>query len=119
MGFYGKTLGALGEEAALAHLIREGYRLLERNYRCRLGEVDIIAEDGETIAFIEVKTRSSLLFGVPQEAVNSRKQSKIRKIAQYFLLSHGLEGRTVRFDVITALYSRTDGFVIEHLKGVF
>lgn len=119
VSFYRKSLGALGEEAALAHLSGKGYRLLERNYRCRLGEIDIIAEDGETVAFIEVKTRSSLLFGAPQEAVDQKKQRKIRQIAQYYLLAHGLEGRTVRFDVITVLYSRTGGFAIEHLKGAF
>ncbi|MGB9792653.1 MAG: YraN family protein [Thermacetogeniaceae bacterium] len=119
MSFFRKSLGVIGEEAALSFLIKEGYRVLERNYRCRLGEIDIIAEDGEAIAFIEVKTRSNILFGAPQEAVNLKKQKKIRQIAQYFLLSHGLEERTVRFDVITVLYSKADGFVIEHLKGVF
>lgn len=119
MSFHRKRLGAAGEEAALSYLMRQGYRLLEKNYRCRLGEIDLIAEDGESVVFIEVKTRSNLLFGVPQEAVDHSKQKKIRRIAQHFLLSRGLEEKPVRFDVIAVLYSETGDFVIEHLKSVF
>ncbi|HHW41429.1 MAG TPA: YraN family protein [Syntrophomonadaceae bacterium] len=119
MSFYRRRLGAAGEEVALSYLLKQGYRLLEKNYRCRFGEIDLIVEDGKTVVFIEVKTRSSCLFGLPQEAVGCSKQTKIRRLAQNFLLSRGLEEKPVRFDVIAVLYSKTGDFDIEHLKGVF
>ncbi len=119
MSLYRRRLGTAGEEMALSYLLEQGYRLLEKNYRCRFGEIDLIVEDGNTVVFIEVKTRSSYLFGLPQEAVGWSKRAKIRRLAQNFLLSRGLEEKPIRFDVIAVLCLKTGDFNIEHLKGVF
>jgi len=119
MSSYRRRLGIAGEEMALSYLLEQGCRLLEKNYRCRFGEIDLIVEDGNTVVFVEVKTRSSYLFGLPQEAVGRSKRVKIRRLAQNFLLSRGLEEKSIRFDVIAVLYSKTGDLNIEHLRGVF
>jgi len=93
-------LGSSGEDAAAALLKRSGYRIVERNYRCRYGEIDIIAVDRGTIAFVEVKTRTSHAFGTPAEGVDAKKQRHIAETAQYYLAEKGLEDREARFDVV-------------------
>jgi putative endonuclease len=77
----------------------QGYRILERNYRCPLGEVDIIARDGNTIVFVEVKTRTSERFGSPQAAIGPQKQKRMTAIALYYLKGQGWLGKPARFDV--------------------
>lgn len=95
-----KELGIRGEETAVAFLREKGYRIVERNFRCPLGEVDIIALQKEYVVFIEVKTRSSRAFGLPQEGVNRRKQLKLRKLAEYYLKHKGMSDYNCRFDVV-------------------
>ena len=80
-----KELGKKGEEIAIRFLKKKGYRILERNYVCKMGEMDIIAREKDTLAFIEVKTRTSTAFGPPQLAVNSRKQMQLSKVALILL----------------------------------
>ncbi|HKM40245.1 MAG TPA: YraN family protein, partial [bacterium] len=82
---YNKTVGKQGEEFAQRYLARLGYRIIERNFSCPIGEIDLIAQDGNTLVFIEVKTRSSLRFGLPEEAVTRTKQQKLRNVASYYL----------------------------------
>jgi putative endonuclease len=94
-----KNKGAWGEDRAAEFLSREGYRILERNYRCHLGEMDIIAREGSTVVFIEVKTRSSERFGPPQAAIGPQKQRRMTAIALCYLKAHGLLGGPARFDV--------------------
>ena len=94
-----KNKGAWGEDRAAEFLAREGYRILERNYRCSLGEMDIIAREGRTVVFVEVKTRSSERFGPPQAAIGPHKQRRMTAIALCYLKAHGLLGTTARFDV--------------------
>ena len=91
--------GARGEESAAGFLRVQGYRILERNYRCPLGEVDIIARDGNTIVFVEVKTRTSERFGSPQAAIGPQKQKRMTAIALYYLKGQGWLGKPARFDV--------------------
>lgn len=91
--------GARGEEKACDFLQGQGYRILERNYRCRLGEIDIIAREGRTVVFVEVKARSSGRFGLPQEAVGPRKRRRMTAIALHYLKSRGWLGEPARFDV--------------------
>ncbi len=93
-----KLLGRKGEELVAKHLKKQGYKILKRNFRTPFGEADIIAKDGEEIAFIEVKTRESLDYGLPSEAVRADKQRRYRKIAQYYGLHTG-EEPNARFDV--------------------
>ena len=84
-----------------AYLEKYGYKILEYNYRCRQGEVDIVARDGEYLVFCEVKYRSGAGSGYPEEAVDLRKQKKISKCALYYLTVHGLVDVPVRFDVVS------------------
>jgi putative endonuclease len=95
-----KLLGAEGERAAEKYLRQQRYTILERNYRSPLGEIDLIALDGETVVFIEVKTRRGAGHGTPLEAVDARKQRQVGRVAQSFLLRHRLQDRAARFDVV-------------------
>ena len=98
-------LGESGEEAACALLKKNGYKILVRNYKNRLGEIDIIACDKDTICFIEVKSRHSNKFGFPQEAIFASKQRKISKVALSFLKENNLFDKKARFDVVSVMYS--------------
>lgn len=94
-----KSLGTHGEELAAKMIADKGYTILHRNFRCRFGEIDIVASDGDAVIFIEVKTRSNKKFGEAEEAVDLRKQKKIRQVAEYYLMqNHGLSQKC-RFDV--------------------
>lgn len=99
-----KALGATGEEFAAGFLRENGYKVLERNFKNKFGEIDIIARDKDTYCFIEVKTRSGTAFGFPQEAVSSRKQEQISKVALQYLKTNKLFDKKARFDVIALLY---------------
>lgn len=100
-----KKLGKKGEDKAAEYLEKCGYRILERNFRCgRYGELDIVAEDGGYICFIEVKSRSSINFGLPCEAVNKAKQEKLRVLAFFYLDRNSLVDSDVRFDVVEVFY---------------
>lgn len=99
-----KTLGSFGEEAAVKHLINNKYTILKRNFRVgRLGEIDIIAEEGSYICFIEVKTRRNLFFGIPSEAVTKSKQKKILILASIYISNNHLYDKNARFDVVEVL----------------
>lgn len=97
-------IGKSGEELAVEFLKKQGYRILTRNYKTKLGEVDIIAKDKDTICFIEVKTRYSDKFGFPQEAVLRNKQRQISKAALVFLKGNNLLNKKARFDVVAIRY---------------
>lgn len=110
-----KTTGHTGEEAAVRYLEQQGYIILERNFRLRIGEVDIIARHGEYLVFIEVKTRRTKNFGSPFEAVDIRKQQQIIKVASAYLQGRELP---VRFDVV-AVYLNGQDVRLELLKNAF
>ena len=92
------TRGAWGEDYAAAYLRRHGYRILTRNYSCRFGEIDLIAEQEGTLLFVEVKLRTNLRYGMPRESVTAKKQEKLRSAALLYLSMHGLDA-PARFDV--------------------
>ena len=96
-----KQLGLTGEALAEIHLKQAGYRILERNYRTKLGEIDIIAKDHDTIVFIEVKTRRSENYGSPKWAVTPKKQRKISMVALLYLKSTRQSRARARFDVVS------------------
>jgi len=98
-----KELGKEGEEIAIRFLKKNGYKIIERNYVCKMGEMDIIAREKDTLVFVEVKTRTSTAFGPPQLAVNSAKQRQLSKVALYFLKEKQLEDMKARFDVVAIL----------------
>lgn len=95
-----KLLGASGEDAACTYLRSQGYRILEKNFRNALGEVDIIAQDRDTICFVEVKTRKNDGFGSPLEAVTRKKMLKLRQVALGYLKSRQISDAKARFDVV-------------------
>ena len=109
-----RVTGALGESAACTALEKARCAVLERNYRRPCGEIDIIAREGRTILFVEVKTRASLRYGRPAEAVNRTKQLKIMRTALCYLTENGLEDAAIRFDVIEVL---PEG--IRHIRAAF
>lgn len=112
-------LGRSGEEAAAKFLVREGYRILLKNYKCKLGEIDIIAKEGDTICFVEVKARASERFGLPKEAVNFFKRRKITRVALCFLKERGLLDSRLRFDVVGILADAGGSLQIELIKDAF
>ena len=102
-----RALGAEGEELAARLLSLHGYCLEEKNYRCPFGEIDLIAREGETCVFVEVKLRSSLGAGWPSEAVDPRKQQRIRRSAREYLYQRGISAHTpCRFDVLEIVGDR-------------
>ncbi|MCM1282664.1 MAG: YraN family protein [Muribaculaceae bacterium] len=105
-----RALGTKYEELAAACLQKRGYRILERNFRCRAGEIDLIARDQEYLVFVEVKYRANADCGSPLEAVDVRKQGKLLKAARYYLMLHGYAEETdCRFDVVAI---RGDAFTL-------
>jgi putative endonuclease len=113
-------LGRMGEEIAKRFLHSRGYRILDTNYRSRSGEIDIICQNRDTVIFVEVKTRTSETFGAPAEAVNTRKQERLRRLAQEYLINHKLESWPVRFDILSLLFRPQDRDIqIEHITGAF
>ncbi|MEQ8172422.1 MAG: YraN family protein [Candidatus Eremiobacterota bacterium] len=115
-----KQLGITGEKEALSLLEKKGYAILERNFRCMLGEIDLIMTHGEELVFIEVRSRTDTSFGEPYETVNLKKQNKLYKLAEYYLNFKNLHDRDCRFDVISLLLTR-EGTVmkIEHIENAF
>jgi len=111
-------LGALGERIAAQMLQAEGLEILDRNWRCRDGELDIVARDGEAIAFVEVKTRSGTGFGHPAEAVHPAKLLRLRRLAARWLSEHGTHAGQVRIDVVAVLRRRGRPALVEHLRAV-
>ena len=95
-----RKLGSCYEKAAGIYLIEQGYEILEYNYRCRYGEIDLVARDGEDLVFCEVKYRQNQRSGTALEAVDLRKQRNIRKVAEYYLMQHRVGDIPCRFDVV-------------------
>ncbi|GHV16739.1 UPF0102 protein [Clostridia bacterium] len=119
---HNKDLGNLGEKYAVEFLAEKGYRILKMNYTCKVGEVDIIARDGEYIVFVEVKTRETCQFGRPAEAVTMPKQRKIIKTASWYMMKH--PDTCARFDIIEILGELVCGDMlnvdeINHIENAF
>jgi putative endonuclease len=113
-----QVLGREGERVAERYLVKKGYRVVERNYRCRGGEVDLIVLDQRVVVFVEVKTRTKHGFGSPLEAVEPRKQRRMILAAQLFLLEKKLHGRDARFDVVGISWPGVQP-VVEHVQNAF
>ncbi len=113
-----QILGKEGERVAEKYLRKKGYRVVERNYRCPAGEVDLIVLDRRVVVFVEVKTRSDDRFGVPFESVHTHKQKKMIKAALFFLSQHRLHDRDARFDVVGVSWTGKDP-VVDHIQNAF
>lgn len=111
-------LGRRGERAAEKHLRRNGYRIVARNFRAAGAEIDLVALDGRTLVFVEVKTRRSRAAGAPEEAVDERKQRRLRRAAEAFAMRYRAEDREMRFDIV-AVDASGRRLRIELLRNAF
>ena len=116
---YKKDLGKYGEDLACEYLIKNNYKIVERNFLCKQGEIDVIAfsQTGELV-FVEVKTRKSLKYGMPCESVNKHKIQNIIFSSKYYILKHNCYNINIRYDVIE-IYWIDSNFVINHLINAF
>lgn len=112
-----KVIGDLGENLASEYLLKNNYVILEKNFRTRLGEIDLIVKDRDIIAFVEVKTRRSLNFGYPYEAVNHKKMQKIIRVSENYIAYKGTENTQYRFDIIEVFLNKNNK--INHIKDAF
>jgi putative endonuclease len=112
------TVGRYGEDVAARHLIEQGYQLLHRNWRCELGEIDIVARDGDCLVVCEVKTRRSDAFGHPVEAVTPAKMARLRRLTARWLEHTGLHPPQIRIDVVSVVRPVSGPALVEHLKAV-
>jgi putative endonuclease len=113
------TLGKSGEKVALRYLEDKKYKIVAMNFRLFRGEIDIIAYDNNTLVFVEVKTRKSTDFGLPEESVTPSKQKQIKKIAQGFLTKNNLYETECRFDVVSLILDKGKTYSIRHIKNAF
>ncbi|MCX7959136.1 MAG: YraN family protein [Deltaproteobacteria bacterium] len=113
--------GGLAEEIVVKYLIGKGYKIIDRNYRCPTGEIDIISQKDEYICFVEVRSRSSSSYGQPYETVTYPKQRKISKTAKYFISQNQYYyGKySFRFDVASVVFCNNQDYSIEYIEGAF
>jgi putative endonuclease len=112
------AVGAYGERVAVRHLQSAGMVVLHRNWRCRDGEIDVIARDGDTLVFCEVKTRRSVAYGTPAAAVVPAKLQRLHRLALCWLEEAGLHSPELRFDVVAVRPRQQGRADVEHLRGV-
>lgn len=112
------ALGRRGEQVAAEYLERAGLRILDRNWRCAEGEIDIVAAERRVLVICEVKTRSGTRYGSPLEAITRSKRARLRRLAVRWLVAHGVIFDEVRIDVIGLLPDRAGRYQVEHVRGV-
>lgn len=110
-------LGRIGEDVAAQYLINKGYEMIERNFSCKQGEIDIIAKDKNELVFIEVKTRTNGTYGRPIDAITSYKQKHLIKSIEYYLFKHKLEKILIRIDVIEVYPKGENKYFVNHVKN--
>ncbi|GKX66292.1 YraN family protein [Inconstantimicrobium mannanitabidum] len=117
---YNKDIGNEGEFLAKEFLCKKGYNIKESNYRCPLGEIDIILSKDNILCFVEVKSRYNLNYGYPMEAVTHKKLNRIYKICNWYLLENKINNLNIRFDVVEIIFSINDNsYKINHLENVY
>jgi putative endonuclease len=113
-----RALGAYGESVAARHLIESGMVVLDRNWSCELGEIDLVLREGSTLVICEVKTRSSRAFGDPLEGVTRGKAARLRRLAARWLAAHQLRPKDVRIDLVGVLAPTEGAPAVDHVRGV-
>ncbi len=113
-----RFVGSAGEHIAVRFLAKQGFEIIERNYRFERSEVDIVARDGHVLVFVEVKSRRSKNFGEPEDAVTERKRKHLLKVAEGYLYEHKIENVECRFDVLS-IFFHGGGTDIKHIKNAF
>jgi len=114
-----RALGAAGESAAARYLVRLGYRIVEANVRCRIGEIDLIAIDAGVIVFVEVKSNRGDRFGAPEEMVTPAKQRRLTRLAGWYLQRRCWLGRPARFDVVAVDWQASGVGSVRHFRDAF
>lgn len=112
-------LGKSGEEVAIEYLKKKKYKIVNKGFRFLRGEIDIIAYDGDTLVFVEVKTRKSFRFTQPEESVTPAKRKQLRRVAQGYLLREHIQDIECRFDVLSLSYDELEGYTVKHIKDAF
>jgi putative endonuclease len=112
------AVGRYGEDVAARHLVDAGMTIVERNWRCAAGEIDIVARDGRTLVVCEVKTRSSDAFGSPFEAITPGKAARLHRLAFLWVAARGVSGAEIRIDVVGVLRGQSGAALVEHRRGV-
>lgn len=112
-------LARSGENEAAEELTRRGYVIVARNYHCRGGEADLVADDADALVFVEVKTRSRLDRGLPREAVGWSKQQRLGRAAEHYCAAQGIEDRPIRFDVVEVIVLRDQVVAVEVIRNAF
>jgi len=111
------VVGRYGEDVAARHLVQSGLVVLERNWRCSIGEIDIVARDGDTLVVCEVKTRRGLGYGSPLEAVTARKLQRLRRLAAQWVREHEVRPAAIRIDVVGVLATGSGPATVQHVRG--
>jgi putative endonuclease len=111
-------LGQSGERVAMEYLERAGLRILDKNWRCADGEIDIVAAERQVLVVCEVKTRSGNRYGTPLEAITRAKRMRLRRLAARWLSAHGVLFDEVRIDVVGLVRDRAGNYLVEHVRGV-
>jgi len=117
-GSQNAALGAYGERVAARHLVDQGMHVVDRNWRCDAGEIDLVLRDGGTLVFCEVKTRSGTAYGHPLEAVDGMKTERLVVLADRWIEAHGVVALDVRFDLVAVLRSERGAAEVEHVRGL-
>ena len=115
--YYKTELGKIGEDIAVQYLLGKSYKIVQKNFRCRQGEIDIVAKDGQELVFVEVKTRTSNKYGEPCEAVHDIKIKHIFRVAEYYIYVNKIKNTYIRIDVIEIIIDR-ELSEIRHIKQV-
>ena len=113
-----QALGAYGERLAARHLVQAGMVVLDRNWRCHAGEIDLVLRDGDVLVVCEVKTRTSVAHGTPHEAVDAAKLDRLRRLGTCWQQERGLAVPDVRVDLVAVLRPRRGPAVVEHVRGI-
>ena len=113
-----QALGAYGEALAARHLVGQGMVLLDRNWRCEAGEIDLVLRDGDVLVVCEVKTRSSVLYGTPHEAVTEVKVARLRRLASRWVEERGVTVRDIRIDLVGIVRPRRGASTLDHVRGI-
>jgi putative endonuclease len=114
-----QAIGAYGEEVAVRHLRDLGMAVLERNWRCDEGEIDIVLRDGATLVVCEVKTRTSLVAGTPHEAITEAKLARLKRLGERWAAERGIRPEGIRIDLVAVLRPRAGAAVVEHVRGLY
>lgn len=115
-----QILGKQGEDVAADYLAKQGYKIIQRNFRCRWGEIDIIARDGSVLVFVEVRCLKTDNFGLPQESISASKQKKVRQVASFYLKGIKEPETPVRLDVLALKFNQKNKVAqLTHLKNAF